>query len=187
MKLKKILDGILRETGAALAQVDLEKIEEFQNTISRADRIFVAGAGRSLLMIRSMAMRLMQSGEEVYVVGETTTPAIRPGDLMIIASGSGETSTLTVLAKRCKEIGADLALITVESRSTIGKMADFVLVIPASATKKERHDNGSIQLGANTFEQSLLLLGDAITIERMKNLNMENVNEVLMHRHANLE
>lgn len=185
MKLKNILDGILGEIGRTLAQVDLEKIVDFQNAISRADRIFVAGAGRSLLMIRSLAMRLMQSGEEVYVVGETTTPAIRPGDLMIIASGSGETSTLTVLAKKCKEIGADLALITVESRSTIGKMADFVLVIPASATKRERHDDSSVQLGANTFEQSLLLLGDAITIERMEKLH--DANQLLMQNHANLE
>ena len=55
-------------------------------------------------MIRGLAMRLMHMGYTSFVVGETITPAIQPGDLLVIASGSGSTETLTVIAEKCKKL-----------------------------------------------------------------------------------
>ncbi len=48
-------------------------------------------AERSGLMMRVFAMRLMHMGFESHVVGETLTPAVEKGDLLVIGSGSGET------------------------------------------------------------------------------------------------
>jgi 6-phospho-3-hexuloisomerase len=42
---------------------------------------------------------------------------------MIIATGSGETETLAVIAAKAKKIGAKLALITIYPESTIGRAA----------------------------------------------------------------
>ena len=56
--------------------------------IEGAKRIFVGGAGRSLLSMKGFAMRLMQTEHETYLVGEVTTPAIHEGDLLIVGSGS---------------------------------------------------------------------------------------------------
>ena len=60
--------------------------------IGGAPRVFLAGAGRSGLVLRMAAMRLMHLGLDVHVAGDTTTPAIREGDLLIAASGSGTTA-----------------------------------------------------------------------------------------------
>ena len=85
MEIKSILKSITEELAECYAAMDEEQIQELERRIKKANRIYVAGAGRSLLMIRGFAMRLMHMGFVSYVVGETVTPAIAPGDLLIIA------------------------------------------------------------------------------------------------------
>ena len=67
---------ILDELRQALAALDNESVERLIAAILKARRIFVAGAGRSGLIMRSFAMRLIHLGFDVSVVGETVTPAM---------------------------------------------------------------------------------------------------------------
>ncbi len=179
---------IIKELEGALKQIDPGKAEALVDAILSTDKVFVAGTGRSQMMIRGLAMRLMHLGFKAYVVGETVTPAIEPGDLLIIGSGSGETATLTVMANKAKKIGAKLAIITIYPESTIGKLADIVVQIVAATTKSDK-DSGarSIQPGANMFEQSMLLFCDATVIRIIEKNHIEDSNKALMKTHANLE
>jgi 6-phospho-3-hexuloisomerase len=180
--------AVLKELEGALKQIDPGKAESLVDAIISANKVFVAGTGRSQMMIRGLAMRLMHLGFKVYVVGETVTPAIEPGDLLIIGSGSGETATLTVMANKAKKIGAKLAIITIYPESTIGKLADIVVHIVAATTKSDK-DSGakSIQPGANMFEQSMLLFCDSVVIRIIEKKKIEDSNVGLMKTHANLE
>ncbi len=187
MTTKEILLTITDELTDCLADLKEEQLSELELLIRKADKIFVAGAGRSLMMIRGLAMRLMHMGYKAYVVGETTTPALEPGDLLIIASGSGNTETLTAIADKCKRLGGVLALITTMPDSNIGQKADCIVHIPASTTKNNENKRRSIQPGANTFEQSVLLLGDAIIIRMISENTIDENNKQLMKLHANLE
>ena len=186
MNTKAILDQIINEIRETLDHLDQRQLEQFEEKIVNAKKIFVAGAGRSLMMIRGLAMRLMHMGYTAYVVGETVTPAIEEGDLLIIASGSGETATLKTMADKCKSLNADLAIITTKPESYIAKKADVVLTIDASTTKS-KNNKPSIQPGANTFEQCVLLVGDAMIIDLSSDLDMNQINADLMKKHANLE
>ena len=94
---------IVNELGQALSSISERNTENLIDMIEGADRVFLAGCGRSGLMVRGFAMRLMHMGKKVYVVGETTTPSINQGDLLIIASGSGETGSLVAMANKCKK------------------------------------------------------------------------------------
>ena len=187
MDTREITAAILEELGQTLSQVDPEETEAMIDAILGAKRIFVAGAGRSLLMMRGFAMRLMHMGFQSYVVGETVTPAITREDLLLIGSGSGETDTLKVMAKKAKDLGAKLGLISIFPDSTIGQLADYVIRVKAATTKGTRSTVKSIQPGANTFEQSLLLIGDALIIRIISRCKISGENEKLMQRHANLE
>jgi 6-phospho-3-hexuloisomerase len=180
--------AILKELEGALQQIDPKNADELADAIIGADKVFVAGTGRSQMMIRGLAMRLMHLGFKAYVVGETVTPAIEPSDILIIGSGSGETATLTVMANKTKKVGAKLALITIYPESTIGKLADIVVQIPAATTKSNK-DSGakSIQPGANMFEQSMLLFCDATVMRIIDKNNIVDSNAALMKTHANLE
>ena len=154
--------------------------------IIKAKRVFTAGAGRSGLMVKAFAMRLMHIGIISYVLGETVTPSIEKNDLLIIGSGSGETESLCFMAKKAKQIGADLAVITIFSDSSIGKLADFIITIPAPTGKVQREVGvPTVQPKGSLFEQCMLILLEAIIIVLMEKMNI--VPDTLMRRHANLE
>ena len=171
-----------------LSAVGKEMGEQLIDAILQADKIYSAGCGRSLLMIRGLAMRLMHIGLKSYVVGETVTPAIGEGDLLIIGSGSGETSTLEVMAEKAKKAGAKLAVITIYPESTLGKMADITVVIHGVTAKvQDDGENHSIQPGGNLFEQSLLIFGDALSMCVADRGGMSMDDKSIMSRHANLE
>ncbi|MDR1388389.1 MAG: 6-phospho-3-hexuloisomerase [Treponema sp.] len=184
MKIKDIVPSVLKELDEALSSIDETQAQNLVNAIIAADKIFTAGAGRSLLMIRGLAMRLMQLGFTSYVAGETVTPAIRADDLLIIGSGSGETGALAVMAQKAKNTGAKLALITIYPESTIGRLSDLVVRIRAATSKNDKGVK-SVQPGANMFEQSLLLFCDALVIKAMEQCGIEQ--GLLMKNHANLE
>lgn len=188
MEIVEYTTAITNELHRTLSAVSKEQADSFIQAVMDAKRIFVAGAGRSLLMIRGLAMRLMHLGFTAYVVGETTTPAITSSDLLIIASGSGETGSLKNMAAKAKDMGAALALISIYPKSAIGLMADYVIEIPATTSKvTDSNSQKSIQPGASLFEQSVLLLGDSLILKLSEQKNIKNQNEGLMKLHANLE
>lgn len=178
---------ILQELQYTLSSIDPEKADILIGKIMGAGKVYVAGAGRSLLVMRAFAMRLMHMGLNAYVVGETSTPAAEMGDLLIIGSGSGETDSLVSMAKKARKLGIGLAIITIFVDSTIGKMADNALVIPASTTKVTK-DSGykSVQPGGTLFEQSLWLMCDTMVL-RLAELMKVDANQCLDQRHANIE
>ena len=74
------------------------------------------------LAAKGFANRLMHLGFQAYVIGEISTPHTKAGDLLIITSGSGETDALVSIAKKAKESGLYLGLVTMNPQSTLGKM-----------------------------------------------------------------
>jgi len=141
-------------------------------------RIFVYGAGRSGLMLKAFAMRLAQAGRVVYVVGETVTPAIEAGDLLILASASGTTASVCRYAKTAKAVGADLLILTasVPSELTGISGADVWFHTP---TKDE--GDRSVSLMGTLFEQAMLLFFDQVV------LYLKEDADEMRRRHANLE
>ena len=180
--------AIANELAENLSKIDRDAVEKLMEAILGANRIFSAACGRSLLLIRGLAMRLMHLGLTSYVVGETVTPAIEPGDLLVIGSGSGETSSLVSMAKRAKALGVKIALMTIYPDSTLGKLADIAVHIPGVTGKSDRESGAvSVQPGGNMFEQSMLLLGDALVICLADLAGLQLTDKSIMKRHANLE
>ena len=75
----------------------------------------------------------MHLGFQAYVIGEISTPHTKAGDLLIITSGSGETDALVSIAKKAKESGLYLGLVTMNPQSTLGKMADGMIILPGDS------------------------------------------------------
>ena len=177
---------ILKELERTLVLVPYREAEELVDSILKSRKIFVAGAGRSGFAVKSFAMRLMHMGFEAYVIGETVTPNLEKEDLIIFGSGSGETGSLVSMAIKAEEIGASIALVTIFHESSIGKIADIVIKVPAPTPKVET-DSGfkSIQPMGSLFEQTLLLFLDSIILRLME--KQGNDSSAMFTRHANLE
>ena len=82
-----------------LNYVSIDDIDKIKNLFITANRIFVYGAGRSGLVAKAFAIRLVHLGLQTFVIGETITGPVQKGDLVIIISGSGETIPAVMTAE----------------------------------------------------------------------------------------
>jgi 6-phospho-3-hexuloisomerase len=182
--LQSNLKMILAENSRLATEIDFNQIADIIPFIQNADRIFVVGAGRTGLALKAAAMRLMHLGFTVFVAGETTTPAIRDNDLLIAGSGSGTTGTIVKAAEKAVSVGAKVISISTSGTSPLAKLSDHVAILPA-AQKQDHGGAISKQYAGSLFEQSVLLLTDAIiqTLWQMDGTPAEE----LWQRHANLE
>lgn len=177
---------ILEELEYTLGKINGKDAEAFAKMAQEAPRVFLAGCGRSGLMVRAFAMRAMHLGKTVYMLGDVTTPSIHANDLLVIASGSGETESLVSHAKKAEKLGAKVATVTIYPQASIGKMADCVVQIDAPTSKSDQiSDTPSIQPMGSLFEQSLLLFLDATIVRMMSFSGMTS--ERMFENHANLE
>lgn len=179
-----IRESILNELTDVLQKQSAQEVEQAADRIDSYPRVFVCGAGRSGLMLSAFAMRLVQMGKCAYVVGETVTPAIGPGDLLIAASASGNTHTVCHYAQTGKKAGADLLVISASAQSALAciEKPTILLNVPHKDQTDRQVQQG--QMMGSLFEQSLLLLGDWMA----QYLAEKNGKKQEMRKlHANLE
>jgi 6-phospho-3-hexuloisomerase len=174
-----------QEIERVMSAVSMEQVEALMAAITDAERVFVCGAGRSLLMMQAFAMRLVHLGMTAYVVGETITPAIAPGNLLIAGTGSGQTRTTLALVEAAKTRRASVCAMTAHPESPIGAASDLIVEIPTPVTVARSAVRASIQPPGSLFEQCLLVLCDTMTMMFMQRLG---VTEAQMRaRHTKLE
>ena len=178
------LNTIINEHIKLIHTISYSEIAKLIPAITNAEHIFIMGAGRTGLMMKAAAMRLMHLGYKVHVVGETTAPAIEKGDVLIAGSGSGTTSGIVRAAETAKKVGAGVLCFTTNADSRLALLADHTVTIPA-AQKQERNETISKQYAGSLFEQSLLLVFDAL-IQTLWGLEGSSASE-LWKRHANME
>jgi len=150
--------------------------------VTESNRIFLTGMGRSLLVGKMFATRLMQMGLECYVIGEPLTPAIKEGDLLIAISGSGKTRFTVYAVEESRKRNVKIACITARESSPAARMANLVVVLPA----KTKYDlaRGRVPLGT-MFEISALLFLDALAAYLKDILGVSE--EEMLDRHAAIE
>lgn len=182
MGYREYSECVLKEIHNSIQSVSDEKTEKFVQMILRAEKIFCDGKGRSGLVVKGFAMRLAQMGLSAYDPQGVTTPAIQEKDLLIVASGSGETPNLIEHVKKTVEIGADVVLITANKDSVLGTMSEECFELQAQSKTRA---GDSIQPMGTLFEQSLEVFFDIIVLILMK--KMSKSNEEMLALHNNLE
>jgi 6-phospho-3-hexuloisomerase len=185
MQTTYFLTEIVKELKQTADVIHDDEVEKLANLILRSKKVFVAGAGRSGLMVKAFAMRLMQMGMDAYVVGETVTPNLEKEDLLIIGSGSGETKSLVPVAEKAKSLGGSVAVITIFPESTIGKISDVAVKLPGASKDQANSSYKTIQPMGALYEQTLLLYCDAVILKMMQKQELDT--NTMFGRHANLE
>lgn len=170
-------EDLLSLIDTVMQQSDWDGFLELADMIPSANRTFVTGAGRSGLVARSFGMRLMHAGLTAFIPGETITPAAGEGDLLVAISCTGSTGYTDYLAKRAKDLGAKVVVLTANADSDLARQADKVVLIPAKAD--------DIVIRAAVFEHSASLCLDAVFNILSDRLKLDT--ESYRQRHANLE
>lgn len=146
---------------AALERVDPTLIAGAVALLSKAPQIFVYGAGRSGIVGRAFAMRLVQAGMRAYVIGESVTPIVRAGDAVFILSGQGESYSSIQTANIVRREGAQLIVLTARASSKLAHAATLLILLdfPEDAERPRLAPLGTL------FESGSLRLTDALVAE----------------------
>jgi 6-phospho-3-hexuloisomerase len=192
-EMMRLMASKIRSIANGISDDDVEK---FIAVLLDAKRVYVIGAGRSGLVAKAFAMRLMHLGLHAYVVGETITPALNKGDVMVIFSGSGRTKTVADLAETAKDIGGKICLITSNADSRIGKIADSIVIIEQHRDavtndaeefeiRQMMGEHKSFAPLGTLFETASMIFADAV-ISRMMEITKTD-ESALKNRHTNIE
>ncbi len=184
---------------AATREIKREQLERMIETLTkvygkRDVKILVMGAGRSGLVGRAFAMRLLHLGYTVYVLGETIVPRIGKGDIVVAISGSGRTKLIVTAAEAAKQVGATVIAITSYPDSPLARIADIVVEVPGRTKIAREEDYFARQiLGIHEplaplgtlFEDTVMVFLDSVVVELMNRLG--KTEEDLRAVHANIE
>jgi len=175
------LNIIVEEIISVLSKVDNKQLELVVNCISKDTRIFVDGEGRSGLMGKGFAMRLMHLGYSVYSVGETITPAVLKNNIYFSISGSGESGNVVLNTKKAKEKGCNIIAVTSKAESSIGSLADILIIVPGTTKGDSGEQRKSVQLLSSLFDQSIHIVLDALCLMLSKKDNVSNNEATAKH------
>lgn len=188
------MENIFRHIQNIINEIDSDSVNKMLEKISAARRVFIIGAGRSGLVGKGFAMRLMHCGKRVHVIVEVTTPPLKEKDVMIAVSGSGETVYIVEAAKVAKEKGVYVIGVTSNEHSSLGKLADLVVVIKGRTKVDVRKDWITRQIGGESqplgplgtlFEASAMIFFDGIIAELMESAKVTEEN--MKKRHADVD
>ena len=154
---------IAERARTALAQIDPILLQRILELLARAPKVFVYGAGRSGIIGRALAMRLVQAGLSAYVIGESVTPIVQRGDLVIIFSNRGESYSSIQTANIVRREGAELIVVTGRSSSKLAHAATVLVALQFP----DDPDRPLLAPLGTVFEAASLRFGDALVAEWM--------------------
>jgi 6-phospho-3-hexuloisomerase len=169
----------LADLERVLRRLKVREIDGLEKALLEARRIFVTGLGRTGLMARGFAMRLMHLGRTVYHVGDVITPAIGPDDVLVICSRTGGSKMLGHYIDIARRAKARVAVITARPTSPVGRRADVVVSIDDRPLRRRR-TRPPLPLGS-LFEQALLITLDHVVLDLMTALNLGEADLARIH------
>ena len=182
----------------AMEDLDSTQVEQFLEALTTVrteeKKVLVVGAGRSGLVGKAFAMRLMHLGFNVHVLGETINPYIGAGDIVVVVSGSGSTTLPVTVANMAKRLGARVLAVTSQPESPIGLTADVRVDIPGRErilaeveyhSRQLRGEHASLAPMGTMFEDTCMIFLDSVIVELMADLGLTE--EAMKSRHATIE
>jgi 6-phospho-3-hexuloisomerase len=178
-------EDILEENRNLLTKVSKKEVAHLIEDIDKSGRIFCAAQGRSGYILRCFCMRLMQLGYPAFFVGETITPRIGKEDILIVLSGSGQTTLTQGCVRVGRQQGAKTFGVIGVIDSPIGRALDYSISLPTGSRLESLEDFDSIQPPGSLFEQAAFVMLETIVLALYKRHGSDP--RTILDRHTNLE
>ena len=120
---------IINEIEDCLLKINPDESQNLVNEILKAEKVFLIAVGRVSLSLQCFGKRLSHLGINVELVGSLTEKPATKNDLLIVASGSGESILPVNIAKKASELGTKIGLITSAENSSLKNMCDFFVTL----------------------------------------------------------
>ena len=131
---------LFSEIGALVDQmVASEFFKALVNALEQRHSCFFVGLGSGREVARMTAVRIghvkRAMGDQIYVAGESNTPAPRAGDVLLVISNSGETEIVAAWCKNFKRMGALVTSVVGNPDSTIAASSDLSFTIKGNGVE----------------------------------------------------
>lgn len=168
---------IIERIQQSLETSKIDNRDDFIKQLLDAKKIFIYGVGRSGLVGKAFAIRLVQLGLKVFFIGETITPIVEPDDLVMIISKTGQTMSAIQTANIVGRVGAKVVVITAKETSKLAHASSLLIHLrDDSNTKSQMAPLGTL------FEDTALVFLDGLIPDIMKALGETETN--MRARHA---
>ncbi len=137
----------------------MNELDRLYELMEGSRAIHLYGKGRSGNAAVSLALRLKHFGYNVWFIGDVVKERIRSGDLVILFSGSGETSEVIDVAKRAKRDKANVVAITSYRDSTLTEYSDLIFLLPGGLEKRKGWEYLEAQLAPESVKEPLFYGG----------------------------
>ncbi len=192
---KEVTSWLLAGINRVIQSIEDSEIEKMLDILvgHKDHKILLIGSGRSGFVGRAFALRLMHLGFNVYVSGETITPALTEDDLVVALSGSGTTTTVVAQAEVAKGVGSMVIAVTSHPDSPLAANAHEVIEVKGRSKIDQIFDYDKRQITGEysnaplgtMFELSCMIFLDSIIAELMQRIGASELD--LRKRHANAE
>ena len=175
------MQAAVADLARVLKRIRARELKALEKAILASDRVFVTGLGRTGLMARGFAMRLMHLGRRVYHVGDVITPAIDAGDLLVICSRTGRSRVLSHYIRIAHGKKAAVAVVTARPDSPAAEKADVVLSIDDRPSRRKGTNKRPLPPLGSLFEQALLVVLDQVVLNLMERLELTERDMARIH------
>ncbi|TCW35042.1 arabinose-5-phosphate isomerase [Thermohydrogenium kirishiense] len=134
--LKKYIDNSFNEIKKFIDKIDFNTLNEAKKIILNSEknngRVHVTGIGKPGHVSSYIASLLSSTGTPAYVLDATeaihgSSGQVKPGDVVIAISNSGETDELKATVETLKDNGAKIISVTGNRSSWLAQKGDVVL------------------------------------------------------------
>ena len=169
---------ILKALAKMLSEDRSAEVNAAVDLLTKAPKVFVYGVGRSGLVARAFAMRLVQLGLKCFFIGETITPIVETGDCVLIVSNTGATMSAVQTANIARRVGASVVSVTGSRTSKLAHASNVVVTV------KEEPSPEAARYAplATLFEDATLILLDGVVAQVMEKLGESE--STMRARHA---
>jgi 6-phospho-3-hexuloisomerase len=168
---------IIKNIEEVLSVDQCANVEKMVDLITKAKKIFIYGVGRSGLVGKAFAIRLVQMGLKVFFIGETITPIVEKDDMVIIISNTGETMSAIQTANIARRVGSTVVAVTSNDHSKLAHATNLVICLKP---KKDDKNESLAPLGT-LFEASVFLFLDGLVALLMEILGKSETDMRRMH------
>ena len=162
--IKTAIKTIEIETAALIAlkaSINSDFVDCVKTVFQSQGRLIVTGIGKSALIGQKIVATLNSTGTASLFMHAADAihgdlGMVRPNDILLCISKSGETPEIKVLVPLLKNMGNQLIGMTSKANSFLGKKAEFLLLTPIS---KEADPNNLAPTASTTAQMAM---GDAL-------------------------
>ncbi len=177
---RRVLDIEADAILALKERIDASFLAALDLILASTGRVVVSGIGKSGHIARKMASTLASTGTAAFFVhaaeaGHGDLGMIRPEDVFICISHSGESAELVAIVPIVKRQGAKLIAITGQPGSTLAREADVHL--DAGVAKEAC----SLNLAPTASTTAALALGDALAVALLDARGFSEADFALSH------